>query len=71
MLFDRQLWELFVSYFETPEIAYERISFPPDLLAITAKIMRRALAFPRSGGRKSRKRAPSDENYYAACKPIF
>jgi hypothetical protein len=31
MLFDRQLWEIFVSYFETSEIAYERIGFPPDL----------------------------------------
>jgi hypothetical protein len=31
MLFDRQLWEIFVSYFETSESAYERIGFPPDL----------------------------------------
>jgi hypothetical protein len=31
MLFDRQLWEIFVSYFETSEIAYERIGLPPDL----------------------------------------
>ncbi|SRR5258708_22266991 len=31
ILFDRQLWEIFVSYFETSEIAYERIGFPPDL----------------------------------------
>jgi hypothetical protein len=25
MLFDEQLWEIFVSYFETPEIGLERI----------------------------------------------
>jgi hypothetical protein len=31
ILFDRQLWAIFVSYFETPESAYERIGFPPDL----------------------------------------
>jgi hypothetical protein len=31
ILFDRQLWEIFVSYFETSESAYERIGFPPDL----------------------------------------
>jgi hypothetical protein len=31
MLFDRQLWDIFVSYFETSEIAYERIGFPRDL----------------------------------------
>jgi hypothetical protein len=31
VLFDRQLWEIFVSYFETSESAYERIGFPPDL----------------------------------------
>ena len=31
ILFDRQLWKIFVSYFETPESAYERIGFPPDL----------------------------------------
>jgi hypothetical protein len=31
MLFDRQLWDTFVSYFETPEIAYERIGLPPNL----------------------------------------
>src|ERR1700674_4307501 len=31
MLFDRQLWDIFVSYFETSESAYERIGFPPDL----------------------------------------
>jgi hypothetical protein len=31
VLFDRQLWEIFVSYFETSEIAHERIGFPPDL----------------------------------------
>src|SRR6266576_6671483 len=31
VLFDRQLWEIFVPYFETSESAYERIGFPPDL----------------------------------------
>jgi hypothetical protein len=31
ILFDRQPWEIFVSYFETSESAYERIGFPPDL----------------------------------------
>ena len=31
ILFDRQLWGIFVSYFVTPESAYERIGFPPDL----------------------------------------
>jgi hypothetical protein len=31
MLFDRQLWGIFVSYFETSESAYERIGFPPNL----------------------------------------
>jgi hypothetical protein len=31
VLFDRQLWKIFVSYFETSESAYERIGFPPDL----------------------------------------
>jgi hypothetical protein len=31
LLFDRRLWEIFVSYFETSESAYERIGFPPDL----------------------------------------
>jgi hypothetical protein len=31
ILFDRQLWDIFVSYFETSESAYERIGFPPDL----------------------------------------
>ena len=32
ILFDRQLWEIFVSYFETSESAYERIGLPrpPD-----------------------------------------
>ena len=29
LFFDRQLWEIFVSYFETHEIAYERISHLP------------------------------------------
>ena len=31
MFFDPQLWEIFVSYFETAEIAYERIGYPPNL----------------------------------------
>ena len=30
MFFDPQLWGTFVSYFETPETAYERIGYPPD-----------------------------------------
>ena len=32
MFFDPELWELFVSYFDTPEIAYERIGYPPELV---------------------------------------
>jgi hypothetical protein len=31
IFFDEQLWQIFVSYFETPEIALERIGYPPDL----------------------------------------
>jgi hypothetical protein len=31
ILFDQQLWNIFVSYFETSESAYERIGFPPNL----------------------------------------
>lgn len=31
MFFDPQLWNIFVSYFESNEIAYERIGYPPDL----------------------------------------
>jgi len=31
LLFDEQLWQIFVSYFETPEIALNRIGFPPDV----------------------------------------
>jgi hypothetical protein len=29
ILFDQQMWEIFQSYFDTPEIALERISEPP------------------------------------------
>jgi hypothetical protein len=29
MFFDQQLWQIFISYFETPEIAYERIGQIP------------------------------------------
>jgi hypothetical protein len=29
LFFDRQLWELFVSYFNSSETALERIGFPP------------------------------------------
>ena len=32
MFFDPQLWGIFVSYFETPETAYERIGYPPGLV---------------------------------------
>jgi hypothetical protein len=28
LFFDEQLWQIFISYFETPEIALERIGFP-------------------------------------------
>ena len=31
LLFDQQLWQLFVSYFKTKETALERIGFPPTL----------------------------------------
>ncbi|SRR5258708_11874369 len=31
ILFDQQLWQIFISYFETPEIAYERIGEIPYL----------------------------------------
>jgi hypothetical protein len=31
IFFDEQLWQIFVSYFETPETALERIGFPPNL----------------------------------------
>lgn len=31
LVLDKQLWQLFVSYFETTEIALERIGFPPNL----------------------------------------
>ena len=31
MVFDEQLWQIFVSYFETPEIALARIGYPPNL----------------------------------------
>jgi hypothetical protein len=31
LFFDQQLWQLFVSYFKTSEIALERIGFPPNL----------------------------------------
>jgi hypothetical protein len=31
MFFDEQLWQIFISYFETPEIALERIGHPPNL----------------------------------------
>jgi hypothetical protein len=31
LFFDEQLWQIFISYFETPEIALERIGFPPNL----------------------------------------
>ena len=31
LLFDEQLWQIFVFYFETPETALKRIGFPPDL----------------------------------------
>ncbi|WP_156928773.1 hypothetical protein [Bradyrhizobium sp. th.b2] len=31
MFFDEQLWQIFVSYFETPEIALKRIGYPPGL----------------------------------------
>jgi hypothetical protein len=31
LFFDSQLWGLFVSYFATPKIAFERIGYPPDL----------------------------------------
>jgi hypothetical protein len=29
MFFDEQLWQIFISYFETPEIALERLGYPP------------------------------------------
>jgi hypothetical protein len=29
LFFDEQLWQIFVSYFETPETAFARIGFPP------------------------------------------
>jgi hypothetical protein len=31
LFFDEQLWQIFVSYFETPAIALEHIGYPPDL----------------------------------------
>src|ERR1700722_3718398 len=31
LFFDEQLWQIFISCFETPEIALERIGFPPNL----------------------------------------
>jgi hypothetical protein len=31
LFFDEQLWQIFVSYFETSEIALERIGYPPNL----------------------------------------
>jgi hypothetical protein len=31
LFFDDQLWEIFVTYFASPTIAYERISHPPSL----------------------------------------
>jgi hypothetical protein len=31
IFFDQQLWQIFVSYFESPEMAVERISGPPSL----------------------------------------
>jgi hypothetical protein len=30
LFFDQQLWEGFVSYFDSPEIAMDRIGYPPD-----------------------------------------
>lgn len=32
IFFDVQLWQIFVSYFETPETALERIGFPPNVM---------------------------------------
>jgi hypothetical protein len=29
--FDEHLWQIFASYFETPEIALERVGYPPGL----------------------------------------
>jgi hypothetical protein len=31
LFFDAQLWEIFVSYFDGPEVALERIGYRPDL----------------------------------------
>jgi hypothetical protein len=33
MLFDRQLWDIFVSYFETSDSAYERIGLRRGFVA--------------------------------------
>ncbi|KJC46691.1 hypothetical protein UP09_11715 [Bradyrhizobium sp. LTSP885] len=71
MFFDEQLRQIFVSYFETPEVALKRIGYPPGLTGYHHERYEMCKSLSKELWREIAKRVRLGANCFVICKRSF